>query len=92
LKALILKKSAQNKRQLLTEIEELLERISIPVRHEKGDFHGGLCTYKGQTTFIINKRLSIDQKLNIAKSELKNLDLDSLYLRPQLRDFLEKKE
>ena len=87
-----IKKSAQNKIQLLTEIEKLFERISIPVRHEKGDFHGGLCTYKGQTTFIINKKLTLDQKLHIAKSELKNLDLDGLYLRPQLRDFLEKKE
>jgi hypothetical protein len=81
--------SAQEKRQLLTEIEELLERVSIPVRQEKGDFKGGLCTFEDKTTFIINKRLTIDQKLRIAKSELKNLDLDGLYLRPQLRDFLE---
>jgi len=84
--------SAQEKRQLFAEIEELLERVSIPVRQEKGDFQGGLCTHEDKTTFIINKRLNIDQKLRIAKLELKNLDLDGLYLRPQLRDFLEEKQ
>ncbi len=39
--------------------------------------------------FIINKNLSVEQKLQIAKSELKNLNLDELYIKPNLREFLE---
>lgn len=87
-----MKPSKQQKQLLFSEIEELLERFSIPVRYEKGNFLGGLCTYKDQTSFIINKKLSIDQKLQMAKSELNNLDLTDYYLRPNLRDFLEDKD
>ena len=87
-----MKQSKQQKQKLFSEIEELLERFSIPIRHEKGNFFGGLCTYNDQTAFIINKKLTIDQKLQIARSELVNLDLNDHYLRPNLRDFLEDNE
>lgn len=87
-----MRKPAQRKSQLFTEIEELLERISIPIRYEKGNFKGGICICNNQTMFIINKKLSIDQKLNIAKSELNILNLDDLYIKPNLREFLEVKE
>ncbi len=87
-----MKKIAQRKNQLFIEIEELLERISIPIRYEKGNFKGGICISKNQTMFIINKKLNVDQKLKIARSELKILNLDELYIKTNLREFLEVKE
>ncbi len=87
-----MRKLTQRKNQLFIEIEELLERISIPIRYEKGNFKGGICICKNQTMFIINKKLSVDQKLKIARSELKTLNLDELYIKPNLREFLEVKE
>ena len=85
-----LKPSKQNKNQLFSEMEELLERLAIPLRYEKGDFKGGICTFNNQTQFILNNRLSIGQKLQIVKSEIKNLDLENLFLRPELREYIEK--
>ena len=87
-----MRKIAQQKKQLFVEIEELLDRISIPIRYEKGNFKGGICICKNRTMFIINKKLSVDQKLKIARSELNILDLDELYIKPNLREFLEVKE
>ncbi len=83
------KLSKQTKAKLLSELEELLERLSIPLRYEKGDFRGGLCKLNEQTYFIVNKKLSLDQKLQILKSDLRLLDLQQIYLRPALREFLE---
>lgn len=79
----------QHKLALLQELEQLLERLSIPLRYEKGDFRGGLCIYNRQRHFILNKRLSVDQKLQILKSDLRLLNLQEIYLRPALREFLE---
>jgi len=70
-------------------MEELLERLSIPLRFEKGDFKGGICTFKNQTQFILNNGLSIEQKLQVIKSEIRNLDLENLFLRPELREYIE---
>ncbi|HDL18780.1 MAG TPA: hypothetical protein ENH29_06980 [Bacteroidetes bacterium] len=84
-----MKKSSYKKQQIFTEVEELLEKLSISFRLEKGDFQGGLCTYNDQTMFILNKRFNLDQKLRILKTELRNIDLDDHYMRPKLREFLE---
>ena len=81
--------SIRKKHQLLQEIEELLARLSIPLRYEKGDFRGGLCRLNDRICFILNKKLSIDQKLQIMQSDLRLLDLDDVYIRPALREFLE---
>lgn len=84
-----MKRENLQKQQIFSEIEELLDRISIPIRYEKGDFIGGLCTYDGRTIFILNKKLSLEQKLQVAKMELPHLNLENYYLRPLLREFLE---
>lgn len=81
--------SARKKQQLLQEVEELLERLSIPLRYEKGDFKGGLCRFNDRFCFILNKKLSVDQKLQILQSDLRLLNLDDVYIRPALREFLE---
>lgn len=80
--------SKNQKQKLLQELEELLERLMIPLRYEKGNFNGGLCFYDKKTYFIINKNLSVDQKLQIFKNDLQIVNLDDLFVRPAVREFL----
>ncbi len=81
------KKSAQNER-LIQEIETLLEQLSIPIRYEKGNFKGGLCRINEERLFILNKNLPLEQKLQIFREELSHLDLENVFIRPVLRDYL----
>ena len=83
-----MKRSKIQKQQLLQEMEELLLRLSIPLRYEKGDFSGGLCRIEEETHFILNRNLSLDQKLEVFKNDLSNLDLEKHFVRPALREFL----
>ncbi len=84
----ILKNKEIQKQQLLQELEELLARLSIPLRYEKGDFSGGLCKIEEQAHFILNKNLSLEQKLQILKSDLQHINLEDHFIRPALREFL----
>ena len=77
------------KEKLLQELEELLNRLSIPLRQEKGPFKGGLCRLYNQRYFILNKSLPIETKLQIYRMELQQLDLQDVFLRPVVRQFLE---
>ena len=83
-----MRRSKNQKQILLQELEELLERLTIPLRYEKGTFKGGLCFYNEKAYFIINKNLSLDQKLQIFRNDLLHVNLEDLFIRPVIREFL----
>ena len=76
--------------EILASLEKLLADLSVDVRYEKGEFVGGFYRYKGKEQLIINKGLTVEQKVNIIASELKtNWGLDDLYVDPALREVIE---
>ncbi len=81
------KKNSRNE-HLIQEIENLLAQLSIPLRYEKGNFKGGLCRVNDERLFILNKNLPLEQKLQIFREELTHLDLEDIFIRPVLRDYL----
>lgn len=83
-----LKVRKDQKTQFLKELEELLEKLSIQLRYEKGNFQGGLCTYDNKSCLILNKNHTVDQRLNILRNEMQLLNLDEFFIRPALREFL----
>lgn len=74
---------------VLNELEELLRKLNIEFKYEKGFFKGGLCKIEGKEYFYLSKSVPFEQKLNIIVEQLKNLDLNDVYLKPKLRDLLE---
>jgi len=84
------KKTSKKNEWLLQEMEGLLEQLSIPVRYERGGFKGGLCRLNNDHIFIINKNLPLEQKLQIFREELERIDLEDVFIRPVLRNYLEK--
>ncbi|MBN1154939.1 hypothetical protein JXB12_08505 [candidate division KSB1 bacterium] len=79
------------KELILQGFESLIENLSIIIRYEKGDFQGGLCTVSDKRVLILNNKLTIDQKISIMAQELKQLNLDKIYIRPALRAIIEEK-
>ena len=75
---------------ILQSLEELFRCQEVELRYEKGDFMGGFYRYKDKSQVVINKDLNMQQKINLLARELRlNLDLDTLYLVPALREVVE---
>jgi hypothetical protein len=76
-------------RNILDGFESLIENLSIDLRYEKGDFSGGLCRLPEKNIFIINNRLSVENKIRLIASELRSMNLNHIYIRPALRKIID---
>jgi hypothetical protein len=79
----------------LRELEEVAQSLGIEVRYEnmkrQGSFtSGGLCRLKGQYLLIINSRAAARDKIEALAKALKRFDLTHLYLKPGVREFLDR--
>ena len=68
--------------------EQLAEKMEINIVHGKGDFIGGMCSINDESFLVLNKRKSIDQRLNILAIEFTKINLKNIYLSPILREFI----
>jgi hypothetical protein len=79
---------------LLDHLEELAQRLGIEVRYEdlqgEAPFQsGGLCRIHDKQFIIVHARAGIKEKNLVLARALRRFDLDGVYLKPALRDFLE---
>jgi hypothetical protein len=80
-----------NEQQILEELLALLEANGVSIRNEPlGGSGGGLCTIKGQPTFFVDTQAqSADMAALCAESVSKIVDIEKLYIKPQVRQFIE---
>ena len=75
--------------QIVQALEEAVGQLGVAVRHERGNFRGGLCTVGDETVVVLNKRRPAEAHLAILADALRELPVDEVYLRPAVRDALE---
>lgn len=85
-----------DEKAILDQLEELAQTLGIQVRYEpieiEGSFYAGdLCRLKGENILIINPEATIKDKIQIFARAVKRFDLNQVYIRPALREFLSKK-
>jgi len=51
---------------------------------------GGLCLLKGEYVLIINSKATTRDRIKALATALKHFDLDQIYLRPVLRELLDR--
>jgi hypothetical protein len=78
-------------------LEELAERFGIQIRYEaiKQDEDlinvvRGLCLLKGEYVLIINSKAAVKDRIKTLAMAVKHFDLDRIYIRPVLRDLLDR--
>jgi hypothetical protein len=81
-------------RTILDYLEELAFTLNVQVRYEALDQEdsssaGGLCRLMGEDVLIVNSRAGIKEKLAVFAQAMKQFDLDVVYLKPALREFLD---
>ena len=86
-----------DEKTIIDQLEELIERFGVQIRHEairqdEDSVHviGGLCLLRGEYVLIINSKATIRDKINTLGMALKQFDHDKLYMRPILRELLDR--
>ncbi len=80
-----------DKQRMLDELLGLLEGQGVTIRSEPlGGCGGGLCAVKGTSIFFLDTQASsADAAACCAEALSKMLDLESVYMRPEVREFIE---
>jgi hypothetical protein len=82
---------------IIDQLEELIKSFGVQIRREpiKQDEDlvkvvGGLCLLRGEYILIINSKATTMERINTLATALKHFDLDPIYLRPVLRELLDR--
>lgn len=75
--------------QIVKELEGIVEQLGLRVRREKGNFRGGPCVRNDEPFLMLNRRHPPEVHLAILAQALRDMDVDSVYLRPVVRQALE---
>jgi hypothetical protein len=87
---------SMNHEELLTQLEELAGRLNIQVqyesmRNEDPSTFGGFCRVRDQHMMIIHSKATISRKIDVFTEALRHFDMDDLFMRPALREYLKPK-
>lgn len=75
--------------QVVRELEEAARALGVAVRRERGSFRGGYCTRNDEELLMLNRNHPPDVHLAILAEALRELPVDSIFIRPAARRALE---
>jgi hypothetical protein len=77
---------------ILEELLVLLEQNGVTIRSEPmGGGGGGLCKIKDKSLFFLDTQAqATDMAVICARAVHETVDIEKIYIRPQIRDFLER--
>ncbi len=80
-----------NEQRILEELLDLLEANGVKIREEPlGGSGGGLCLMKGENMFFKDTQASTFVMATMcAKAIVKVIDIEQIYIRPEVREFIE---
>jgi hypothetical protein len=74
---------------ILKELEDAARQLGLEVRRDRGSFRGGRCTVTGQEYIVLNKRHLPETQLAVLAECLRDLPMDTVFLKPSVRKALE---
>ncbi len=83
------------RREIYRHLTEAAEKAGIRVIEQNLKATGvnaksGLCRLKGEPVFIMDKNLTINEKIQTLASGLKQIRLEDIYIMPAVRDIIER--
>ena len=86
------KQKGASTEHILNELISLLDKLSINVKYDRGNFQGGLVKYENNDFFYINRKAKTETKINTIIDELKNLNIPAKYISKELKPFFYDKD
>lgn len=77
-------------KQMLAELEDVALRLGFKVRYEKGNFAGGYCILKASRLLVVNSRNEIERRIIIVAKCLKEIGIDDVFVKPNIRELIDK--
>lgn len=75
---------------MLTMLEEALDRLDVVIRvetmPEETNLSGGLCVVNGKYSVIISSRANNAERVDVLLNALRQLDTESIWLPPAIRE------
>ena len=75
--------------RIVRELEKVVEQFGIRIRREKGSFRSGRCTVHNQPWLLLNKQHPIEIHVSVLADCLRDLPVETVFLRPTVRAALE---
>ncbi|MBL0332576.1 MAG: hypothetical protein IPP65_07050 [Chlorobi bacterium] len=72
------------------ELKLIAEQLGFKIRLEIGDFDGGICVVKEKEVLVLNKRHMLTKRISVLVNSLVDMNLDSIFVKPAIRDYIEK--
>ena len=76
--------------EIYDELVDIAKKLGITVRKENGKFHSGFCTMNERKMIILNRNSPIETLSNVLAKGLNNSPIDDIYIKPAVREFIEK--
>lgn len=82
-------------RTVLSHLEAVADQLGVEVRYEPMEAEtalspGGLCRIRGKQVIIVNSKAPSGDQIGTLVKALRRLDLSRIYLKPGIRDLLER--
>ncbi|MFP3981126.1 MAG: hypothetical protein ACLFUY_07015 [Desulfobacterales bacterium] len=82
------------RKQIYRHLIEVAEKTGIRVIEQNLRATGinaqsGLCRVKGESVFIMDKNLAVNEKIRALSACLKQMPLEDIYIMPAVRDLLD---
>lgn len=82
------------RKQVYRHLIEVAEKTGIRVieqnlRATGVNAQSGLCRVKGESVFIMDKKLTVNEKIQALSACLKQMPLEDIYIMPAVRDLLD---
>ncbi len=81
------KEADEYNEQLFDALIELIKKLGIDIKYDRGNFRGGLVKYEDNAYFYINRKEKIEAKINTIIDELKNMKIPPEYIKGNLKPF-----
>jgi hypothetical protein len=75
--------------QIVRELEDVARKLGVEVRNERGHFRGGLCSVDEHPVIVLNRRQPAEARLAILAESLRDLPVETVFMRPAVRQALE---
>lgn len=74
---------------ILQELETLAYQLAIEVRYDALDGPGGLCRLKGRDHLILDRDLTVPERIAAIGRALAQVPLDDVFIRPRIREVID---
>lgn len=94
-KGIITSGSIVTKKEIYNHLKEIASQLDIRISEQNLSAtrvyaKSGLCRIKGEYVMIMEKRLSLSEKIAVLGDVLKSFPTDHIYIIPAVREFLNK--